>query len=313
MSMAAAIFRPWDWFSPGARKSNKWSRKHSTASVPRRAAKPALKPAAKPARNKVARRPVRVGGMLAALALFILRIFGWTLGLLLVVTLLGSISLGLVYGYRTLTTSAHFAVSHVEIVGNRQLSTPEVLNLSGVAVGMNILEVSLGEISRKLQRNPWIESATVRRVLPDGVAIDIVEREPFFWVQQGGALYYADRNGVPIAALELGRFVSLPVLVLEENAEPNWRLLEEWMRAVERLELPFGFSDMAWLKVEDANILRIHLEDRGMVIHFDLSDWRGHRAIINQVWEDLRLRGELNNIGRLTVMSGKAWVQSKQS
>ncbi len=309
MNVAAARLRPGGWFSPGTRKSNKWMGGKSAASVPKRAAKPPVKPA----RNKAARRPVRIGGLLAALILFVLRFFGWTLGLLLVATLLGSISLGLIYGYRALTTSAHFAVSHVEIVGNRQLSTPEVLNLSGVTVGMNLLEVSLGEVSRKLQHNPWVESATVRRVLPDGVAIDIVEREPFFWVQQGGTLFYADRNGVPIAALELGRFVSLPVLILEQGVEPNWRLLEEWVRAVERLEFPFGFSDVAWLKVEDANLLRIHLEDRGLVIHFGLSDWRGHRVIMNQVWEDLRSRGELNNIERLTVMSGKAWVQLKQS
>jgi cell division protein FtsQ len=309
MSVAAARLRSGGWFSPGARQGNKWTRKQSSSSVPKRAAKAAVKPA----RNKAARKPLPIAGLLAGLVLFMLRFFGWTLGLLLVATLLVSISLGLVYGYRTLTTSTHFAVSNVEIIGNRQLSTPEVLNLSGVTVGMNILEVSLGDVSRKLQHNPWIESATVRRMLPDGVAIDIVEREPFFWVQQGGALYYADRNGVPIAALELGRFVSLPVLILEDDAEPNWRLLEEWMRAVERLEFPFGFSEVAWLKVEDANHLRIHLEDRGLVIHFDLSDWRGHRAIMNQVWEDLRSRGELNNIERLTVMSGKAWVLLKQS
>ncbi len=308
MSVAAARLRSGGWFSPGARQSNKWARKQSSSSVPKRTAKPTVKPA----RNKATRKPLRIGALLAGLVLFMLRFFGWTLGLLLVATLLGSISLGLVYGYRALTTSTHFAVSNVEIIGNRQLSTPEVLNLSGVTVGMNILEVSLGEISRKLQHNPWIESASVRRVLPDGVAIDIVEREPFFWVQQGGSLYYADRKGGPIAALELGRFVSLPVLILEDGAEPNWPLMEEWVRAVERLEFPFGFSEVAWLKVEDANHLRIHLEDRGLVIHFDLSDWRGHRAIMNQVWEDLRSRGELNNIERLTVMSGKAWVLLKQ-
>ncbi|WP_052812674.1 cell division protein FtsQ/DivIB [Desulfonatronum thioautotrophicum] len=307
MSVAAIRIRSGGWFSPGTRKSNTWSRqKHGTASLPKRAVKPA--------RNKAAtRRQVRIGGLLVTLALLTLRVLGWALGVLSVVGLLGVISLGLVYGYRGLTSSAHFAVSHVEIAGNKQLSVPEILNLSGVAVGVNTLEVSLGDVSRRLQGNPWIESATVRRVLPDGVAIEIVEREPFFWIQHGEALYYADRSGAPIAALELGRFVSLPLLLLESELDPNWRLLEEWMRAVERLEFPFGFSDVAWIRVEDANMLRIHLEDRGMMVDFDLSDWRVHRGILGQVWEDLRSRGELDSIERLTVMSGKAWVLAQES
>lgn len=306
MSVAAIRLKSGGWFSPGPPKCNKWSSRQNVASKPIRGARPARNVAA-------GRRMARITGLFTAMVLFILRVCGWAIGLLSIVALLGGISLGLVYGYRALTTSAHFAVSQVEIIGNSQLSTPEILNLSGVAVGMNILEVSLGEISRKLQNSPWIENATVRRVLPDGVHIEIVEREPFFWILRDGELYYADRNGAPIAALELGRFVSLPVLVLEEALEPNWRVLGEWMRAVERLEFPFVFPDISWIKVEDANTLRIFLEDHGMVVHFDLSDWRTHRGIINQVWDDLGSRGELNTIERLTVMSGKAWVQSKPS
>ncbi|WP_161946171.1 cell division protein FtsQ/DivIB [Desulfonatronum thiosulfatophilum] len=244
--------------------------------------------------------------------MLLLRAVGWSFVLAIILALLGGISLGLIYGYRTLTSSTHFAVSHVDVNGNRQLSTVEILNLSGVGVGMNILEVSLGEMSRKLQNNPWIESVTVRRTLPDGLVINIVEREPFFWIQRGSALYYADRNGVPIVALEIGKFVSLPALIIEEGIEPNWRLMDEWVRAVERLEFPFSFSEVAWLKIEDANIVRLYLEDRGMVAHFDLSGWREHRGIMNRVWEDLTARGELQNTARLTVMSGKAWVQLRQ-
>ncbi|TVQ98486.1 MAG: FtsQ-type POTRA domain-containing protein [Desulfovibrionales bacterium] len=307
MSVAAVRLRAGGWFSPGARKSNTWSsKKHGTATLPKRAVKPA--------RNKAAnKRQIGIGELLVATVLLTLRGLGWALGVISVVALLGGISLGLVYGYRGLTSSAHFAVSHVEIAGNNQLSVSEVLNLSGVAVGANALEVSLGDVSRRLQGSPWIERATVRRVLPDGVAIEIVEREPFFWVKHGESLYYADRSGTPIAALELGRFVSLPLLLLESELDPNWRLLEEWMRAVERLEFPFGFSDIAWLRVEDANMLRIYLEDRGIMIDFDLSDWRVHRGILGQVWEDLRSRGELNSIERVTVMSGKAWVLAQGS
>jgi cell division protein FtsQ len=299
MSVAELRLRPGGWFA-----SSKGKRKSGFVTT-------ALK-SSKPARNVSKGSEALKGASLGNFAIILVRVIGWLISILFVVVLLGAISLGLIYGYRTLTSSDHFAVSRVEISGNKQLSSSEILSLSGISIGASILEVSLGDMGRKLQGNPWVESVAVRRILPNGVAIEVAEREPFFWVQQAGVLYYADRNGSPIAPLEPGRFVSLPTLIIDDGAKPNWRMLTEWIQAMELLEFPFRFSEIAWLKVEDANILRIFLEEKGMVIHFELNGWQEHREILHQVWEDLLAREELEKVARLTVMSGKAWVQTKQ-
>jgi cell division protein FtsQ len=247
------------------------------------------------------------------LFLRLVRFAAWAVGLLLALFVLGMLSLGLVHGYRTLTASEHFAVSSVEISGNSQLSNAEILSLSGITGEESILEVSLREINSRLLADPWVESVTVRRILPGKVSIHVREKEPFFWIQQAGILHYADRLGNPIAPVELGRFVSLPALIIEEGVSADWGGLQEWMLAVERMEYPFGFSDVAWLKLEEADIVRLYLEDHDLDIVMDFGAWQEHGRILNRVWEDLRIRGELERVGRITVKSGKAWVQAKAS
>lgn len=304
MSIAELRVRSGGWLGTEGRKSNKRARKFWLLFTP------AASNQASGRRVKVAAESQRRG--IAGLFVHMGKVFAWIVCTLLVLTLLGAISLGMIHGYRALTSSGHFAVGSVEITGNRQLSYAELLSLSGIAIGDSILEVSLGEINSRLLRSPWVESATVRRILPGGVSLHVVEREPFFWIQQAGVLHYADRFGNPFAPLELGRFVSLPVLIVEDEAQLRRAVFQEWMRAVERMEYPFGFSEAAWIKEEEANIVRVYLEDQGMEVTMDFSAWREHGGLMNRVWNDLRARGELDRVGRLTVMSGKVWVQAKQ-
>lgn len=301
MSIAELRVRPGGWPGSGGRKANK-----RTGGV-WLFGKPAKDGPARPARGAGKARGIGPVGLFLAL----MRLGSWIGGLVLALFAVGVISLGLVHGYRAVTASKHFAVSSVEISGNRQLSNAEILSLSGISVGESILEVSLGEINARLLANPWVESVTVRRILPGGVSIHVQEKEPFFWVQQAGVLQYADRFGNPIVPVELGRFVSLPALIVEDGVGAEWAALQDWMLAVERMEYPFGFPEVAWLKLEAAGLVRLYLEDRGLEVVMDLEAWREHGRLLNRVWEDLRARGELERVGRMAVMSGKAWVQAK--
>lgn len=302
-SIAEIRVKPGGWLGSNGRKANKRARKFWSFA-------PSTANSSSSGRIRTSARPRKIGpaGIIAWLARFVI----WTVMILLTMFILLAVSLGLVHGYRSLTGSTHFAVSSVEISGNRQLSYAELLSLSGITVGESILEVSLAQINAKLLANPWVKSVTVRRVLPGGVSIHVQEREPFFWIQQAGALYYADHNGMPIVPVELGRFVSLPALIVEDEALTDRAVLQEWISAVERMEYPFGFPEVAWLKVEDANIVRFFLEDRGMEVALDLGDWREHGRLLNRVWQDLIARGELERVGRMAVMAGKVWVQAKQ-
>jgi cell division septal protein FtsQ len=102
-------------------------------------------------------------------------------------------------GYRgvTLIAAAHsLQIRHMVVRGHERLSIGEVLALVDGLRGQNILAVSLEAWQRKLQSSPWVESATIRRVLPATVEITVHERRPMGIGRIGLALYLIDGKGV---------------------------------------------------------------------------------------------------------------------
>jgi len=104
-------------------------------------------------------------------------------------------------GYRGVTliaAASSLQIGHMVVRGHQRLSTGEVLALVEGLRGQNILAVDLGEWQQKLLSSPWVESATIRRVLPSTVEISVVERRPMGIGRLGTALYLVDARGVII-------------------------------------------------------------------------------------------------------------------
>jgi cell division protein FtsQ len=112
--------------------------------------------------------------------------------------------LALLLGYATYQGAALIAASpslqigHLQVRGHERLSTGEVLALVEGLRGQNILAVALDEWQQKLLSSPWVESATIRRVLPSTVEITVSERRPMGIGRIGMAMYLIDSNGVII-------------------------------------------------------------------------------------------------------------------
>ena len=99
-------------------------------------------------------------------------------------------------GVTLVAAAPSLQIGHMAVRGHDRLSTGEVLALVDGLRGQNILAVSLGEWQQKLLASPWVESATIRRVLPSTVEIIIHERRPMGIGRIGTALYLIDPKGV---------------------------------------------------------------------------------------------------------------------
>jgi cell division protein FtsQ len=102
-------------------------------------------------------------------------------------------------GYRGATLigeASSLQISHMVVRGHERLSTGEVLALVEGLRGQNILSVELGEWQTRLLSSPWVESATIRRVLPSTLEIMIHERRPMGLGRLGTAIYLIDGKGV---------------------------------------------------------------------------------------------------------------------
>lgn len=107
----------------------------------------------------------------------------------------------------------------IQIVGTGNVSREQVLDVFGPDISRNLLAIPLAERKAQLERIPWIESATVMRLLPDSVHIEIRERTPVAVVQLGSRIALADRTGVVMDMPPDAKY-SFPVIVGLEEAEP---------------------------------------------------------------------------------------------
>jgi cell division protein FtsQ len=86
--------------------------------------------------------------------------------------------------------------SEIQISGNEHLTRAQVLSVFGADLERNIFKVPLAERKADLERLPWVEHATVMRLLPDHLRIAIVERVPVAFVRQGTQIGLVDASGV---------------------------------------------------------------------------------------------------------------------
>ena len=113
--------------------------------------------------------------------------------------LLGSVLLYATYHGVTLVAAApSLQIDHMVVRGHERLAAGEVLALVEGLRGRNILAVGLDDWQEKLLSSPWVERATIRRVLPSTVEINIRERRPMGIGRIGVALYLVDGSGVII-------------------------------------------------------------------------------------------------------------------
>jgi cell division protein FtsQ len=86
--------------------------------------------------------------------------------------------------------------SSIESVGNANVTRAQLLSVFGGDVERNIFNVPLAERRAELEQLPWVEHATVMRLLPNHLRILITERTPVAFVRQGSQIGMVDANGV---------------------------------------------------------------------------------------------------------------------
>jgi cell division protein FtsQ len=111
----------------------------------------------------------------------------------------GAIGFGLWEAHSALLHDARLSIpssKSIEIAGNNHLSRAQLLSVFGEDVDRNILTVPLAGRRAELEALPWVEHATVMRLLPNTVRVAIVERKPVAFVRQGGEIGLVDAHGV---------------------------------------------------------------------------------------------------------------------
>jgi cell division protein FtsQ len=138
--------------------------------------------------------------------------------LLAVLAVLGSLGTSAYLLKTWLGSDGRFRIegaSNIKATGLTEVSRTEMLPVFGEDIGRNIFFVPLGERRRQLEEIPWIQSATVMRVLPDQISVSVVERQPVAFTRQGQQIGLVDASGILLtmpAAMMAQHHYSFPVV-----------------------------------------------------------------------------------------------------
>ena len=114
---------------------------------------------------------------------------------------------------KAMTSRVGFAIDDVKITGNNETSEIDVLQQIGLDGWTSMVGFDVREARERVAELPWVESATVRKVYPATLEINIVEKKPFALWQQGSQVSVIEENGEVIAPFNGGRLAALPLII----------------------------------------------------------------------------------------------------
>ncbi|MFC0220640.1 cell division protein FtsQ [Pseudochelatococcus lubricantis] len=112
--------------------------------------------------------------------------------------------------YDAFARAVGLGIDEVQISGMVELRESEVLAAAGITPLRSLAFLDAGEVRKRLELVPMIRQASVSKLYPDALAINIVEREPRALWQLNGELFVIAGDGTVIDLMTDARFARLP-------------------------------------------------------------------------------------------------------
>lgn len=213
---------------------------------------------------------------------------------------IGSVTMLVAVAYfaaRMLFASDYFKVEQIEVKNNQRISREDILALSDIAPGANIFELDLARIGGRIEENPWIADAKVRRMFPDRLVIRVEERNPRAIVRLD-YLYYLDASGKIFKRLERGDRLDFPVIsgidreAFLEGREPLMRQLDNVLRLLEILDgrKIFATGEVSEITLADSGDITLYTCHGGVPVRMGGNDFEAKLDRLERIFPQLRTR-----------------------
>jgi len=84
----------------------------------------------------------------------------------------------------------------IELTGNHIVGRESVVNVFYPDRGRSVLRVPLDDRRSKIEEIGWVESASVHRILPNRLRVEVTERTPVAFARNGNEIALIDAHGV---------------------------------------------------------------------------------------------------------------------
>jgi cell division protein FtsQ len=168
-----------------------------------------------------------------------------------------------------LMVSDLFKLDEVVVGGNQRLASEQVVALSDIRTGINTFTLDLRLIGQKIEENPWIEKAMVRRIFPRKIEIRISERKPVAIINLD-YLYYLDEQGEIFKSLDSQDRLDYPVITGFDQQRARQHDQEYAQRLERIVRLLTDLQQRQQLSL--AQVSEIHQEENGGLSLYTLKN-----------------------------------------
>ena len=199
------------------------------------------------------------------------------------------------YGYGAHSWRFRLETSdNLEIRGTQNVTRNQVLEVMGADIGRNVFFVPLADRKKQLEDIPWVESASVMRLLPDRLRVEIKERTPLAFAQIGSRVALIDASGVVMDMPPTRQtHYSFPVITGMQEAEPlstRAARMKIYAALIRDLDSEGGNYSQALSEVDlsDPEDVKIIVPDAegAVLVHMGASDFlRRYKTFLAHVGE----------------------------
>ena len=193
-------------------------------------------------------------------------------------------------GIYAATQSELLDVDEIEVVitGGNEISSDEVVTLSGISLSQSMISVDSREAESEILKNSWVDEVEVRKDWPDNVLIWVSLRAAFAHVVTiEGNFATVDINGIVLKSSRMDSSSNLVTLLAEKLPAPGAKV--EGVQMLLEAAKSITPDLQKWVKIisPTANGVRVELDDSVFVelgAHQDFTNSISDlKAVLGQV------------------------------
>jgi cell division protein FtsQ len=209
--------------------------------------------------------------------------------------------------------SLGLGMAMVTVSGATHMSEARILAIAGIDASRSLPFFDVAEAKARLEANPLVKQASVRKLYPNQVVIDIVERTPYAVWQKDGDVSAIAADGASIDEVADGRYGDLPFVVGEganERVGEYVQLLDAMDELKPRVEAGVLVGQRRWnLRLKSGVDVKLPEDNPQAAIGELLTLQRQSRILEKDALAfDFRVPGRV--FVRLTEDAANAWAEA---
>jgi cell division protein FtsQ len=199
-----------------------------------------------------------------------------------------------------LFSSQRFAVAHIGVTGNKNVTARTIIKHSGLSEEQNIFKQDIARAAAAISELPRVGSVAVQRKLPDEIRIEIEERQPVA-LALAKELFLLDRERKVIDSFDSSDGIDLPVITGKSLADiavgdtVKADGIEQAMQIIEQMKelLTPGTMPVSEINIDNPGNIVLIAENTGASIYLGSSGFRDKLWRLAQVNDEIKRNEQL--------------------